>query len=352
MPKSVTALFILGLLALNVSAARGAGQGDGAEADRLNAEVIKLYREGKYEEALPAARRVVELREKALGGEDLRLAFALANLGNIYARMGDARGAEPLFTRALAVAAKGGAAETDFAADLNTQLGLMRVNAGKFREGEPFLRRVLEIKEKAHGADSAPVAPALLNLADVNFLRAQTAEAHAFLGRALDILGRPPYAKDLETAKRLKNYYCPLLGPGAESSKELRGQLGQVIRRLEEPEKAAEYEKAQKEREAREARGEGGKRLVEGGVLNGHAVSKPQPSYPNAAKQQGVSGTVVVEILVDESGQVVKAEALCGHPLIAKAAVEAALKARFTPTLLSGLPVKVSGVITYNFVLQ
>jgi len=53
-----------------------------------------------------------------------------------------------------------------------------------------------------------------------------------------------------------------------------------------------------------------------------------------------------------KSGKVVKAEALCGHPILAKAATDAALQAHFTPTLLSGMPVKVSGVITYSFVLQ
>lgn len=352
MLKSTLAIFILIVAALNASAAQGAGQAEAAEADRLNAQFLKLYREGKYDEAVPVAKRVVELREKALGGEDLKVAYALSNLANAYVRKGDRKESEPLFERALAIAEKRGAAETDFAADLNTQLGLLQVNAGSYKEGEPFLRRVLEIKEKVHGADSARVAPALLNLADVNFLRGRPEEAHALLDRALDILGRPPYAKDSETAKRLKNYFCPLMGLGPAANKELRDRLGKVIRRLEEPLKAAEYEKEEEERAARAASGEEGKRVVEGSVLNGRAISKPQPSYPNAAKQQGVAGTVVVEILVDEEGKVVKAEALCGHPLIAKAAIEAALKARFTPTLLSGLPVKVSGVITYNFVLQ
>jgi len=39
-----------------------------------------------------------------------------------------------------------------------------------------------------------------------------------------------------------------------------------------------------------------------------------------------------------------------GHPLLRGAAEQAARGARFSPTLLSGQPVKVSGVITYNFV--
>ncbi|HEX8069266.1 MAG TPA: TonB family protein [Pyrinomonadaceae bacterium] len=88
------------------------------------------------------------------------------------------------------------------------------------------------------------------------------------------------------------------------------------------------------------------------GVLNGKAISKPQPPYPPIAKAARASGTVVVSIVVDESGKVISAKATSGHPLLQQAAVQAAYQARFTPTLLSGQPVKVSGFITYNFVLQ
>jgi periplasmic protein TonB len=94
------------------------------------------------------------------------------------------------------------------------------------------------------------------------------------------------------------------------------------------------------------------KTVVSGGVLNGKAISKPQPAYPPIAKAARASGTVTVQILVDEQGRVVSASAVSGHPLLQQAAVAAARQARFSPTLLSGQPVKVSGVITYNFVLQ
>jgi protein TonB len=91
---------------------------------------------------------------------------------------------------------------------------------------------------------------------------------------------------------------------------------------------------------------------VSGGVLNGKAISKPQPAYPPIAKAARAAGTVTVQIVVDESGKVISASAVSGHPLLQQAAVAAARQARFSPTLLSGQPVKVSGVITYNFVLQ
>lgn len=89
---------------------------------------------------------------------------------------------------------------------------------------------------------------------------------------------------------------------------------------------------------------------VSGGVLNGKAISKPQPAYPPIAKAANASGTVVVQVLIDEDGKVTEAHAVSGHPLLRKAAEEAARNARFSPTQLSGQPVKVTGVITYNFV--
>jgi protein TonB len=94
------------------------------------------------------------------------------------------------------------------------------------------------------------------------------------------------------------------------------------------------------------------KTVVSGGVMNGKAISKPSPAYPPIAKAARAAGTVTVQILVDEQGRVVSANAVSGHPLLQQAAVSAARQARFSPTLLSGQPVKVSGVITYNFVLQ
>ena len=86
-------------------------------------------------------------------------------------------------------------------------------------------------------------------------------------------------------------------------------------------------------------------------VLNSKAISLPKPIYPPLAKQTGTQGTVSVQVLIDETGRVVSAKGT-GHPLLVPEAQKAALQARFSPTLISDQPVKVSGVITYNFVMQ
>jgi protein TonB len=91
---------------------------------------------------------------------------------------------------------------------------------------------------------------------------------------------------------------------------------------------------------------------ISGGVLNGKAVSLPKPPYPAIARQAHAAGTVTVQVTIDENGNVISAHAISGHPLLQAVAVAAARGARFSPTKLSGQPVKVTGVITYNFVAQ
>jgi protein TonB len=87
-------------------------------------------------------------------------------------------------------------------------------------------------------------------------------------------------------------------------------------------------------------------------ILSGKALSLPQPPYPIIAKQARVQGPVSIQILVSEEGKVLSAQAVSGNGMLISAAKEAAMRARFSPTLLNGQPVKIQGVITYNFTLQ
>ena len=90
---------------------------------------------------------------------------------------------------------------------------------------------------------------------------------------------------------------------------------------------------------------------VSGGVLNGTALQLPPPAYPESAKRMKIQGIVTVEVVLDETGKVISANATVGPQLLRDAAVLAAKRARFSPTKLSGMPVKVSGVINYKFAL-
>ncbi|HZI46925.1 MAG TPA: energy transducer TonB [Pyrinomonadaceae bacterium] len=86
-------------------------------------------------------------------------------------------------------------------------------------------------------------------------------------------------------------------------------------------------------------------------VLVSKAISLPRPVYPPMAKQIRLQGSVNVQVFIDETGKVISAKAISGHPLLVPEAQKAATQARFSPTMIGDTPVKVSGVITYNFVL-
>jgi protein TonB len=93
-------------------------------------------------------------------------------------------------------------------------------------------------------------------------------------------------------------------------------------------------------------------KVISKGPITGLALFLPKPPYPLIAKQARIQGPVNVEVLVDETGKVISAKAVSGSPLLMHAAQQAALGARFSPTRLGDQAVKVSGVITYNFMLE
>jgi len=85
------------------------------------------------------------------------------------------------------------------------------------------------------------------------------------------------------------------------------------------------------------------------GVVNGIAKTLVKPKYPRMLQRIGAKGKVIVQVLIDENGNVISAKALRGHKLLRRLAVQAARKTKFTPTTLSNVRIKVRGIIVYNF---
>ena len=112
----------------------------------------------------------------------------------------------------------------------------------------------------------------------------------------------------------------------------------------EDPAKSGEIEKPTTAMASGEKHGP-----VSGGVLNGKAISLPKPDYPPDARSAGVDGVVVIQVTIDEQGNVTEARAVSGPKILQEPSVNAAFQAKFTPTLVEGAPVKVTGVLVYNF---
>ena len=318
-----------------------------AESNTLSVQVVKLHGQGKFDEALTLAERAVKLREEAVGGDHTLVADALTNLGAIYLAKGKADKGRQLYTRALSIYEKNGAANNTNISKLHDSLGLLeRFVFGNYPAAIEHYERALALREKALGAEHDVVINNLYNLAELHELRDQTDKALAIHRRVIGIKEKYEAKEPYQLVKALNRFIC------LSERIKLKAETEEAKRRVEEIEKREEERREQEEAREKSSgqSSNAASETVKGGVINGRAISKPAPLYPEAARIQRISGVVVIYVTVDEKGYVIDAYP-CGHPLLSEAALRAAYSARFSPTLLSGKPVKVTGIITYKFVI-
>lgn len=297
------------------------------EADALSQRIIKLYDEGKYKEAVPLAQHVIEIRARILPDTDPLLVSAWANLAELFIALKKFDEAEPLYLRVLAVH-ETLKPDKQKLGDALDRLALISFGRGNSSRAENFYKRALAAREQAYGQNHPQFSQSLYALAEFYRFRFEFSKAEPLYRRALAIEDESPALQQSGDRRALDGLTCLLY----------------------ESEQSDKIKKLYEERRARSGTS-GNSKLLAGGILNGKAIGLPKPAYPPSALSARISGTVVVKVMIDESGKVIQAEDLCGatRPL-ANASIEAALRARFSPTLLSGQPVKVSGTIVYKFV--
>ncbi len=157
-----------------------------AEAKQLNRQVIKLYNEGKYKEAIPLAKRVLAIREKILGKDHSSVATSLNNLALLYDSKGEYSLVESLYQRAIAIDENALGKDHPFTNSLNN-LAAFYVAQGKYMQAEPLFQRALAIDEKNKGKNHPSVATALNNLAFLYDSQKKYVEAELLYQRAIDI---------------------------------------------------------------------------------------------------------------------------------------------------------------------
>jgi TonB family protein len=87
-------------------------------------------------------------------------------------------------------------------------------------------------------------------------------------------------------------------------------------------------------------------------VLQGMAIKKMNPVYPMVAKHVNAGGSVLVQVTIGEDGRVIDANIVSGHRLLRSAVLDAARQWVFTPTTVGGVPIRVQGILTFNFILK
>jgi len=76
---------------------------------------------------------------------------------------------------------------------------------------------------------------------------------------------------------------------------------------------------------------------------------KTMPEYPEAARQAGIQGTVVLDAVVNPEGAVAQLKVLSGPEALSRAATDAVRWWRYEPYLINGQPATVETNVVVNF---
>lgn len=333
--KTLLSIFISAVVFISVSAQTAPSATTSPEAVKLSAEVVRLFQQKKYDEALPLAQKVIEIREKESGKTHLTVAQAWRNLAYIQQQREKLNEAKQAFENALDIYEKNQPLSPADEKNFIELLGIVatyQANDGRIDKAEQKLQRAVELSEKTNGKDELETSDHLLKLAQIYQLKLEYAKAAPLFLRVLDIKAVKLGKTNDETRFVFSNATCALRKSGQEEQiKSLRETFYPPKPNQDSPTGSSP-------------------KIINGGVINGKALELAKPAYPAEARAKRASGAVSVDVTIDEAGKVIFACASSGAKELQRASEIAAYNSKFAPTTLAGQPVKVTGVVIYNYV--
>jgi Tfp pilus assembly protein PilF len=256
----------------------------------------------------------------------------LGNVAEVFLAKGKESDAIALFQRILDAHQKKLGENSSPAAEITNRIALAYFNKGDYGKAEVNALKLMAMWEKLAVAESSKKASTYDLLGDIYRLQSkmELAEAAYLNGIAVNDRILSPDGKKNRTD--LDNYYCFLYHRGFEENQFAESGAKVTRFRLSRTPKAI---------------GTVTNQVIYSGVVNSKAVQLVKPKYPPQITR--ARGFVVVQVTIDESGNVIAAKATCGIRDFLSVSEFAAKRSKFTPTLLSGNPVKVTGTIIYNF---
>lgn len=329
--KKTPLVLLIVLLAVFSAAPQTAQKDESAEEiTKINLEVVKLFKENKFSEALPLAKKSVELSEKKYGAA-VESARAFGNLGYVFLSLDEAKAAESNFEKAVRIYKK----IPDLAQnDRETFVKLLESLAfnkqkREFIEAESELEEAALWREKISGADAKELLSTYFLLANISYWKKDYRKSAERYYKSLDLIEKHKNANKEQAHMAYYRCRCSYIKAGKNNELEdLEQKFQKKINSAIDSDLTG----------------------TQGTVLNGKALNLVKPAYPQAAKNDRAQGTVRVEVLISKAGEVLSA---CGkdkvHSSLVEASEIAALNSTFSPTFVGGTPVYVFGVIVYNF---
>lgn len=329
--KILLILLVIQLCLIGAFAQSAADDPSLAEAETLNKKVVTLYSEGKYDEALIAAKRAAELFENKAGKDDLRTALALKNLAQVYYKLDEKKNAKKAFNDALNVYEKNvplSVPNEKRYVELLETVALFEAGDADSEGAAAKLLKALELREKINGTESSEVAEILYSLAQIYRIQGKYEKALPLLKRSIDIKASKNDG-DIPI-EMLATATCMMNTVGEqEEAKELQNRFSSS---------SGTNEKTKKDGT-----------VMYDGLVEGKARSLPAPRMTAAVRAMRIGGKVTVQTLIDEKGNVIFACAVSGPKELYETSEEAAYAAKFSPTIVGGKAVKVMGYIKYNY---
>ena len=306
------------------------------EATRLSAEVVKLFSAKKYKEAVPIAEKVVQLREAEFGATHLKTGEALRNLGFVQVANGSKGEAAKTFEKAIAAYQSNTGLTKKSQVELAQMLesvGFSKFEDRKFEKAVELYQKAANLRETAQGVDAPETTETLWSLANIYQFQKDYKNSEKIFRRILESKTKNIGNRNWTIQDATIRYQCAAT----------RNDNGQEAQNFISSRKSENKDEKQNQSNLNPT-------SINSGVVNGKAINLAKPPYPSEARSSRASGMVQVQITISEEGKVIFACAMSGNKLLYEASESAAYQSTFKPTTILGKPVKVTGVVVYNFV--
>jgi len=328
MKKMLAALAIQLCLAFSIYS-QTAPSSQAQKIIEANENVFKLSLQGRNREALPLAQQNIPLAEQILGKEHLETAKAYKNLGYVYYGLSNQKEAADAFEKAIEILKKVSNLSREDGngwAEMLEALGFFKAAIAEYGSAERLYEQALDVREKFNGIDTAESVAALASVAKLAYWKGNYAKSADYYQRLLKIKAKETGFKTDENLLILYRSECAFVKAGKKKQFE-------------------EFEKTLFPAAPDGAPSGSGK------VINGKAIYLAKPAYPVEAKKDNASGQAQVRVVIGENGKVLNACTVNKiHPALALAAEISAFQSEFEPTTVNGKRIRLTGIITYNFV--
>lgn len=302
------------------------------DAAKLDVEVVKLYKEGKFDEAIPLAKRVLKIREKLLPANDPLVADSIGNLAMLYLSKRKFDDADSLLKRVLSIYEQTPGENTFVMAKTLDSLALVRLFKSDVKKAEEYYLRALSTKERALSADHEEILYSLNNLLELYVSHKEYTKANAMLQRIISIKERKLGDSDTQVGRLLERMACLMYRNNQKAEAEkVEARANHILYH----DLATQPEPLELPRE----------------VFSCKLISNPRPDFISIALMRRFPGSIKMDVAVetDEAGNVTAARFIGGDPAFKSVAEKAALSAKLRPTIVDGRAVKVEGVISHQF---